>query len=621
MEKIFDIAKDSEKSWGVIAQGIDKNFEELGKQVGELDSVIDLENTEINISTNYGDVVASNGAIYTTRKFSLLTETFVPSPSWKMRFSTPDINTTINVYGILNEHIAKVPSVYTKVYSPSSDVEIDFEHIELVDDVIGYKVEIRAASTYVFEEMINVKAVCRQTLTQYVKDEIKNLSPSRDIHSETLCRFGYNPFANPLDTDYSHIFVFGQSFALGGSSKAYSKTSIEGNYMIASKNTSKYVVDEDHPQMYPLKANGIYEEPIVNICNALQKLYTQRRLYPNFIASTAGSGGKSLEELFNGGNSGGWYNPNVITAMTTAKGQVDALGKTSSCCAMVFLQGESDYRLDITKDEYKEQLLALKNRFQTDAVSIYEQDRKPMFFIYQTSGNWLTQSSAGRDCFDEKISMAQMEFAEENEDVILVTPCYAFTTFSDNHLASNGYMWFGEHVAKAMIQVYEHNIGYQNLSVSDVSVDKKNNEICLSFTIPCPPLRIDTWTLPSIKNYGFDAKGDGDLLTITDVIVLNNGVVLKIAEDMSTMSEIEVAYAGYNTNGRGNICDSDAWISTEKYHDDSTETSQSSDNETDSNETGVPITQRPTSKDGSSIFGRNYPMQNFLGNFYRKITF
>lgn len=33
MEKIFDIAKDSEKSWGVIAQGIDGNFEELSLKV------------------------------------------------------------------------------------------------------------------------------------------------------------------------------------------------------------------------------------------------------------------------------------------------------------------------------------------------------------------------------------------------------------------------------------------------------------------------------------------------------------------------------------------------------------------------------------------------------------
>ncbi len=33
MEKIFDIAKDSNKKWGVIAQGIDGNFEEVNTEV------------------------------------------------------------------------------------------------------------------------------------------------------------------------------------------------------------------------------------------------------------------------------------------------------------------------------------------------------------------------------------------------------------------------------------------------------------------------------------------------------------------------------------------------------------------------------------------------------------
>lgn len=33
MEKIFDIAKDSEQKWGVIAQGIDGNFEEIEKKI------------------------------------------------------------------------------------------------------------------------------------------------------------------------------------------------------------------------------------------------------------------------------------------------------------------------------------------------------------------------------------------------------------------------------------------------------------------------------------------------------------------------------------------------------------------------------------------------------------
>lgn len=39
MEKIFDIAKDSEQKWGVIAQGIDRNFEELVINQGNLINV------------------------------------------------------------------------------------------------------------------------------------------------------------------------------------------------------------------------------------------------------------------------------------------------------------------------------------------------------------------------------------------------------------------------------------------------------------------------------------------------------------------------------------------------------------------------------------------------------
>lgn len=46
MEKIFDIAKDSEQKWGVIAQGIDRNFEELVINQGNLinvDNVLQME--------------------------------------------------------------------------------------------------------------------------------------------------------------------------------------------------------------------------------------------------------------------------------------------------------------------------------------------------------------------------------------------------------------------------------------------------------------------------------------------------------------------------------------------------------------------------------------------------
>lgn len=47
MEKIFDIAKDSEQKWGVIAQGIDRNFEETDL---ELDNKLREKSIEILLS-------------------------------------------------------------------------------------------------------------------------------------------------------------------------------------------------------------------------------------------------------------------------------------------------------------------------------------------------------------------------------------------------------------------------------------------------------------------------------------------------------------------------------------------------------------------------------------------
>lgn len=44
MEKIFDIAKDSEQKWGVIAQGIDGNFEENKEATV---NVIDMMKVEV----------------------------------------------------------------------------------------------------------------------------------------------------------------------------------------------------------------------------------------------------------------------------------------------------------------------------------------------------------------------------------------------------------------------------------------------------------------------------------------------------------------------------------------------------------------------------------------------
>ena len=66
MEKIFDIAKDSEKSWGVIAQGIDENFEELSLKVDGLESLEEVIDYAVNSGIrimNFKDVFESGVVI------------------------------------------------------------------------------------------------------------------------------------------------------------------------------------------------------------------------------------------------------------------------------------------------------------------------------------------------------------------------------------------------------------------------------------------------------------------------------------------------------------------------------------------------------------------------------
>lgn len=74
MEKIFDIAKDSEQKWGVIAQGIDGNFEELSSKVTDIRTDVDnmrgysLKDFTISDENGY-DIVQFEDGHVKTKKF------------------------------------------------------------------------------------------------------------------------------------------------------------------------------------------------------------------------------------------------------------------------------------------------------------------------------------------------------------------------------------------------------------------------------------------------------------------------------------------------------------------------------------------------------------------------
>ena len=239
-------------------------------------------------------------------------------------------------------------------------------------------------------------------------------------------------------------------------------------------------------------------------------------------------------------------------------------------------------------------------------MSIYGQAEKPLFFVYQTSQLWIRSDSVGGSTnLNLPISMAQRELAEEHEDVILITPVYPVSSYTDEHLSSNGYAWYGEYIAKAIWQTLNKEINFSNTKIKKVV--KSGNKIYISCQVPVMPLQIDTYTLPEQKNYGFQVLDGTKEVNILSVSVQSSGIVLTLDADVSKIDDLSVSYAGRYRNGRGNICDSDEWVSAEIYKDDSSDQGDDGD---------LSIGQRPHDKNGNSLVGKHYPSKNFLGNFY-----
>ena len=409
---------------------------------------------------------------------------------------------------------------------------------------------------------------------------------------------GAMKYALPTDFDYAQILFFGQSFAQGGSSKTGTTGQIPNCYMFGDN--LKAIIGT---AFNPLEQSS-YEYPVVACAHALSQQYRRFGQNINIVASTAGTGGVSITDLLTS------YVPNVETMQTNMKTVADGQSKTVGCFAIVYMQGESDYREENVhdKDTYKAYLLQVKNGLQQSAMNNLGQTRKPVFFLYQTSGkNWVN-SYGSADNEDLGVSMAQMEFAAENDDVILVSPAYQVTTYQDGHPATNGERWLGEYYAKAIWQTLYRGFRYKNPVPMDYKVDGKKLSIFVSDCVL--PLQKNTWTLPQQTNYGFAVKADDVAVTIERVDLVDNAIVLNLATDINSASSIKVTYGGVGV-GCGNICDSDTWGTWLQYLSDSGDTGYD----------GIRvITQAPTAEGGGFLVGKDYPMNNFLCLFYKEIT-
>lgn len=415
-------------------------------------------------------------------------------------------------------------------------------------------------------------------------------------------------------TDYSHIILYGQSLSMGWECPEVITTEpVENCYMIGSSPMINHGNDQSL-SLNPLKAvkwasGG--EQPVVALTNSFATLYNDNHSVPQkFIGTNCGEGGRSIERLMkqctNGTN---YYTTEFLDTINSAKSAVDTIDKTISCPAIFFMQGEYNYvnltgaglepDTDATsdKDQYKQYLMQLKNDMQADIMETYGQSKKPLFFIYQVAGSYINRK-------DMSITMAQIEFAEENDDVFLMNSTYGMPDYNGGHLSTNGYRWYGEMMAKSMYQVFENRKQWNGLELANIQID--GEKVLCDFRVPVLPLIFDTWTKEEKTNNGFRVFKDDSEVTIEDISIEENRVIITTNTELT--GTIEVTYAGQGPTGSGNLRDSDTFNSMYTYYDDRESAPDKRENYT------------PKDKDGNYIYGKKYPMYNWANHFYKKIT-
>ena len=363
-----------------------------------------------------------------------------------------------------------------------------------------------------------------------------------------------------LAADISGIWMMGQS--LGDGSESLPVVSSEGskwgNVMfergvrtwLAKDNSA---TPEKRPdasfQLVPLRAtvNGGLGETVANGMADHLKAASDAKDARVYLVACAGQGGRQIQELSSADLSvdertpesrrhgGGYYK----TSLDDAR-RAKALRPDFRIEALYWMQGEGNggptggivptrWDTEIPHLEglawYRDQLMAYRRQWSADLSAITGQKGELPMFTYQTLG------PAGE---------AQLMAADADEAIHLVGPHYAVPSALNSlyppnrhgdaiHLSADGERWWGEQVGKVMHRVLHEKEVWQPLRPRKAVLEAGRESIVIEFTVPRPPLVIDTTFLARQES-----AVEGGFSSLAGFRV--HGVVLKGGEIVSPTS-------------------------------------------------------------------------------------
>lgn len=425
--------------------------------------------------------------------------------------------------------------------------------------------------------------------------------------------------------NYTHLIMYGQSLSTGHEAgTSLSEGNIPGVFMLGQQVWFNYG-NYDYTEINPLEGkpsivmgNDLVEPPIITTANHVRL----KGYHDNIIATSTGDSGKSIEDLSKESQVHRLYGVYTQT-LNFARQAVERTESTISCPAIFWLQGEWNYtqegsgltsgtKPDNTKSGYKSLMLKLKDNMQDDVQRIYEQADRPVFITYQTGGQYVR----GRTV---EIGMAQLEAANENNDVICAGPLYQMTNYNHGHLDANGYRWYGEMLAKVYKKVV--NQGGKFVPLQPKAIFRDNNDlrkILIQFHVPYPPLVLDSMTMPKVKDYGFMVYHKRAVQEITKIRIVNeNTLEINCSKDLT--DDVEITYAGQNVIGQGNLRDSDPFVAVFHYLDVDVKDSNGKFIYKRNNNRNLRPSYEPRNDKGEIIYNQPYPLYNFCVGFFYKL--
>ncbi|MFZ2279134.1 MAG: phosphate ABC transporter substrate-binding protein [Prosthecobacter sp.] len=294
-----------------------------------------------------------------------------------------------------------------------------------------------------------------------------------------------------------------------------------------------------------------------------------------FLVAYAGQGGRQIQELSiadlstdprtpeSRRHGGGYYRTSLDDARR-AMAQAKTMGANFRIAALYWMQGEGNggptgslvptrWDAELPRPAglawYRDQLIAYRKQWSADLCAITGQGGELPMFTYQTLG------PAGE---------AQLMAADADQNIWLVGPHYAVPSAINSrtkpdrhgdpiHLSADGERWWGEQVGKVMHRVLDRNEDWQPLRPRSAKLATDRASILLDFTVPHPPLVLDTTFLARQEiatKDGFTSlagfrvhDSSGKPLTLTAVeVIASTQVRLRLSQSLPADKSCRISY-------------------------------------------------------------------------------